>query len=134
MGWLIDNLRAGRIPDPGRRTSGEIATETLNLALKRADNLSPIVRTRHCRTLAGPTVVVMRANDSLTVKAGIVRIVYAPPEGGRSVPRQLPPNVLARSVVALAGPLRLILVPLPATDPRAIVVCGPTQSASARRG
>jgi hypothetical protein len=134
MGWLIDNFRAGRIPDPGPRPPGEIATETLDLALKRADNLAPDVRTKHCRTLDGPTVVVMRANDTLTVKAGIVRILYAPPDGGRSVPRQLPPNFLARSVIALAGPLRLILVPLPGTDPRAIVVCGPTQSASARRG
>jgi hypothetical protein len=111
-----------------------IANQTFRLSLELTHDPALLAQSKRCRPLNGTTVLVMRPNETLTVKAGVVRIVYAPTGGGHSVPLQLPPNKLSRSVVALAGPLRLLLVPLPGTDPRAIVVCGPTQSTGARSG
>jgi hypothetical protein len=131
MGWLIDNFRAGRLPSPGPRTPDQMATETLNLVLKVTGDPPRNARTRRCRPLDGPSAIVMRADETLFVKAGIVNAVYAPTGGGRSISKQLPWNILSRSVVALAGPLRLLIAPPPGYA-RPVVVCGPTQSARSR--
>ena len=131
MGWLIDNLRAGRIPDPGPRTPDEIATETLKLSLKRADNLSRVTLTTRCRPLDGPTVLVMRrrrAHRQDRHRQDRLRADRRRPLG----PPAAPAEHLVQECRRARRPAAAARRPGTRVQSRAVVVCGPTQSAGAR--
>lgn len=115
LGWLLDNRRAGRLPSPGSLKKSEIATATLKLALRP----SPTKPSTSCRTLVRPTALLLRRTDTLTLRTGAVTI-YLRVVGGRSLPR---PLAASTSVVALAGPLRLRLVPAPNPGNRPTTIC-----------
>lgn len=103
FGWLLASLPSGRIPNPGPLTPNEIATQTLRLALMPW--LSP--SRAPCHALVRPTVRRIHKGELLTVKSGGVELTYVAPDGGRSQPRPL----RSSTVVALAGPLRLHIIP-----------------------
>ena len=115
LGWLIDNLSSGRIPAPRRLTPVAIASETLTLALRR----SVTSQRSGCRPLTTPTVRVLRKGSSLRLASGTAEIVYLPAPGVASIPRPLPIG----TVVALAGPLRLRIIPTTQPSRRA-TLCG----------
>lgn len=118
LGWLLDNLRSGRIPEPGRLTANDIATETLHLALGRSTS----TQLKPCWALTRTTVRVLHKGDTLMLKAGAANIIYMPASGGRSRPEPFPPAV---ALMALAGPLRLRLAPTPSSHLSGhTVLCG----------
>jgi hypothetical protein len=114
LGWLLESLPSGRIPSPGPLTRNEIATDTLELALPS----TPHAVSSSCRKLTRPTVRVLRKRDRLTVASGAINVTYLQVGGGRSQPVRLS----RASVVALAGPLRLVFVPS-GRIPEPAVVC-----------
>jgi hypothetical protein len=116
IGWLLDNRRTGRLPSRTARTPNYIATATIALVLQPSLTAQPT----KCRRLVRPTGLVLRKGDSLTAKTGVINLIYLPAGGGRSLPRRL---AQSKSVVALAGPLRLLLVAPPRLDKQGAVVC-----------
>jgi hypothetical protein len=113
MGWLLDNR--GRIPSPGPLSRTEIATTTLNHVLQPA----PTPRLTSCRAVVAPTVLVLRKSQSLTAETGDIN-VYLQFKGVRSRQRRLPQSA---TVIALAGPLRLLLVAPAGAGSGRVVVC-----------
>ena len=103
LGWLLDSRRDHRFPAHEILRRGEIATALLKLALRP----SPTEPSTSCRTLVKPTKLILRKADRLTASTESVTI-YLRLIGGHSLPRRL---AASKSVVALAGPLRLLLVP-----------------------
>ncbi len=103
IGWLIDNLGSGRIPEPGPGTPADIATYTLKLAL--AHSKGPAAP--HCRTVAHEVVRVLEKGQSMTLKEGNAAIRLVPEVGAPSRPSLLVPG----TVKALAGPLRISVTP-----------------------
>ena len=121
IGWLLDSRRSGRIPSPKPVPPNQKATATLALVLQA----SPEQRPRSCRTLVGPTELVLHKGDSLTARTGAIDIIYLPVGGARSDPRQLssrPTGASSKTVIARAGPLRLVVSPTDAGN-RTAVVC-----------
>jgi hypothetical protein len=115
IGWLLDNRRSAHIPAPRGLTAMDRATETMNLVLRPGLQAHPTA----CRRLAAPTELVMRKADSVTVRTGVVSVIYRPAGGGRSRARRLPEST---TFVALAGPLRLLVV-APHRAQRMPVIC-----------
>jgi hypothetical protein len=115
LGWLIDSLPSGRIPPAPRLAPVAIASETLTLALRRTATSARA----SCRRLNGPTVRVLHKGSSLRLESGAAEVVYTPAPGVASIPRPLPLG----TVVALAGPLRLRIIPTPRTSGR-VTLCG----------
>jgi hypothetical protein len=113
IGWLLDSVPSGRLPSPGRLTRDQLATQTRTLALQRS-----LARPKPCRPLPHSAVRVLHEGDSLRAESGRIDVVYLASDGGESVPVQLHSGAL----VALAGPLRLRLVPQPAAH--VVVLCG----------
>jgi hypothetical protein len=118
LGWLLDNLPSGRIPAAGPLTPNQIATVTLTIALQTGESAAA---TGPCSALTRPAIRVLRRGDALTPRTGSVAVVYLAANGGRSQPRPLP---MGRTVVALAGPLRLRVAPTASHLAAQTVVCG----------
>jgi len=114
LGWLLDSLPSGRIPAAPALTPESTATETLTLALRRTRAAPP----RRCTTVTRPTNAVLTKGGVLGVRSHAVDVVYLPSDDVTSLPRRLPVG----SVVALAGPLRLRILPV-AHAGRPAVVC-----------
>lgn len=112
LGWLVDSLPSGRIPAPRHLTTAEIATQTLHLALRPAN----VPVERNCRTFRKPGIVVLDANDRVTLKSGSARITYLPPTGGAGPAERFVPTTF-ESVV---DSLRLRITP---REGAPIVVC-----------
>jgi hypothetical protein len=115
IGWLLDSVPSGRLPLPGPLTRDQLANETLILALRPS-----FARPKPCRPLPHPAVRVLHKGDSLQAKSGRIDVVYQAPDSGQSAPRHLDSDAL----VALAGPLRLRLVPRPAPADKVVALCG----------
>jgi hypothetical protein len=85
----------------------------LTLALRRT--LAP--PKGDCVTLTRPITRVLRKGDVLGVRSHAVDVVYLPADAVSSLPRRLPIG----SLVALAGPLPVRIVPVPHSGKPAIV-------------
>ncbi|MDQ1455230.1 MAG: hypothetical protein QOH28_850, partial [Actinomycetota bacterium] len=116
VGWLVDSVPSGRIPAPRPLTPTELANQTLILALRPSATAQPAP----CRLLRAPAIRVLHKGDSLRVSIGRADVIYLAQDGGHSLPTPLRTS----PVVALAGPLRLRLVPIPGGSNTPTVVCG----------
>lgn len=90
LGWLIDSVSSGRIPDPPRRTAVDVANQTLRMALRTAKQPA----TRECRTFAEPGEVVLDALQRVTLKSGLASIAYVAPDGTVSASLPFQPKTL----------------------------------------
>jgi hypothetical protein len=103
VGWLLDNVRSGRIPSPGPLTRRQVADATLDLALQQ----SAATQNYRCRALLRPTALVLRKGDSFAIGRGDVNVVLLI-NGDYSAVKRLGGMT---SWVAVADPLRLQLSP-----------------------
>jgi hypothetical protein len=104
IGWLLDGVASGRIPDPGRIDRTDAATWTLRLALDQSHSVTNKV----CRELTEPAMLLLDKGRSIGIDGGAVRVIYAPDARNESRPIVFNP-VNGRTLVALAGPLNLHL-------------------------
>jgi hypothetical protein len=116
LGWLIDSLPSGRIPEPARRPPSAIADETLALALAAS---SP-PQTRPCKTLVRPVVRTMQKGDRLTLQDANAVVTYLPNGSAPSAPKRLTPSTF----VALAGPLQLRFAQADSNADHPATLCG----------
>ena len=109
LGWLVDS--AGRIPNPPHIDPTLLATEELRFFLL------PKVVTTPVKCVAAPkaSTRVLEKQDTLTIEGGSAYVRYVPPGRARSLVETLKPG----SYVALAGPMRLRI--LPATS--GVMIC-----------
>jgi hypothetical protein len=105
-GWLVAGAESGRIPDPGPLNPVVASTWTLQ------NFLVPTSVTRavelHCAPAPASSILVLEKGDQLTIERGSVAITYVPLAGAPSL--RTPP-VKPSTLVALAGPLRVRIVP-----------------------
>jgi hypothetical protein len=113
MGWLLDGVASGRVPAPRPLTPTELANQTRVLALRPS-----IARPTPCAPLPAPVVRVLSKGESLRVTSGRADVAVLSPGGGQSLPEHLQ----ASAVAALAGPLRVRVVPARSSTP--VVLCG----------
>jgi hypothetical protein len=115
IGWLLDGVASGRVPDPGRIDRTDAATWTLRLALDQ----SRAATNKTCRSLTEPAMVLLDKGQSIGIKDGSVRVVYTPDANHSSRPIVFDP-VNGRTLMALAGPLTLHVSSNNSTLPAAI--------------
>lgn len=110
LGWLLDGVRSGRIPEPRPATPDDVATTTLKMAI--AETAGPALAA-NCKMLHRTVQQVIQREQTITVKRGTLVVVYRAPTGGQS--RAIRFHVSHRSgtltLVALAGPLLLLMTP-----------------------
>jgi hypothetical protein len=104
IGWLLDGVASGRIPDPGRIDRVDAATWTLRLSLEQSHSPTNDA----CRDLTTPATHLLEKGQSIDIEGGTIRVVHAPDATTESRPILLHP-VNGRRLVALAGPLNLHL-------------------------
>jgi hypothetical protein len=114
LGWLIDSAHAGRIPKPHDLAPVDLADETLRLALAPSQTSAP-----NCRAFRQPTRVVLQRSERITLKRGIAALQYAAPQQAPSRPMNFKPGTL----IALAGPLSLRVIPRLPQPSEPVVVC-----------
>jgi hypothetical protein len=113
LGWLIDGARSGRVPPPPPTAAIDVATETLRLALRQ----SVEVRSKACVDVRSRTVRVLEKGEGFSVSRGAVSVVYVSPSGAASRPVRFNRTLTGSlTLVASAGPLRLVLFPEPSTN------------------
>jgi hypothetical protein len=105
-GWLVAGAESGRIPDPGPINPLVVSTWTLLNFL--VPTHAPRAVELDCAPAPASSVRVLEKGDELTVKRGKVNLTYVPPRGAPSL--RTPP-VQRSTLVALAGPLRVRIVP-----------------------
>jgi hypothetical protein len=104
IGWLLDGVASGRIPDAGRIEPVDAATWTLRLALSQTHAST----SAGCHSLVDTETLTLENGQSIGIVGGAVRVVYTP--GGRARSRPVPLDPLNGHVLtALAGPLKLRL-------------------------
>lgn len=127
IGWLLDGVASGRVPDPGPLDATHVADATLRLALHqsgrprsqgRDDAFLRVIGERavgerqakeDCGSPAvAPAQVVLEKGRSIGIHGGRVGVAYFTPEGARSHLVSFEPS-LGHDLVALAGPLTLRL-------------------------
>jgi hypothetical protein len=115
MGWLLDGIPSGRVPDPGPLSPYERANQTLILAVRPSGG----VPTLRCRPLRAASERVLVKGDALRAASGRVDVTYLAPGGARSASIRL----ASKPMLVFAGPLRVQLVPFAelGKDP---VLCG----------
>jgi hypothetical protein len=94
LGWMLDSLPSGRIPQPPPRTPTQIANVSLQLALPPTDDATGAA----CATLDAPIERVLARGDRLTVREGRATITYVPATGAPSTPRAFPPSTVVSVV------------------------------------
>jgi hypothetical protein len=114
LGWLLDSVPSGRVPNPPPLTPKDIANTSLQLALQ--ESRPPV--TTSCAALTAPTVRTLRRGDRLTLQSGNATITYVPADGVPSAPKPFRP----RTVSVAAEHLRVRLAPAAGAGPT--VVCG----------
>ncbi len=116
LGWLIDSLPSGRIPEPPARPPAAISNETLALALVPSN----LPQTGPCETLIRPVVRTVQKDQRLTLRDANATVTYVPQGRAPSAPMPITPATF----IALAGPLQLRIAPVNSnTSPRA-TLCG----------
>jgi hypothetical protein len=116
LGWLIDSLPSGRIPQPGPRAPVAISNQTLALALAPSNTL----QTTPCQALLRPVTLALQKGRRLTLHGGNATVVYLPDQGVPSAPAPITPSTF----VALAGPLRLRVTPANSNGDHPPTLCG----------
>jgi hypothetical protein len=113
LGWLIDGVRSDRVPPPEPMSAKDRTTEILRLALRP----TTAGRTGSCAAIRGPTQLVLRRGEAVSVARGTVEVVYVPVSAARSRPvhfgRSLTGTLM---LVAETGPLRLVLTSSPSNN------------------
>jgi len=118
LGWLVDSLPSGRIPSPGPLTQTQIATQTLDLALR-----PPLLRNKTlpppatCHPLVRAERRVVKIFERLTLATGSATITYFPASGAPSKPLPFEPR---QTLVATTGPLDIEITP----ELRPVSLCG----------
>jgi len=104
FGWLLGGAASGKIPGPGTLNPFFTSTYVRESFLASA----PAPNAPHCAPAPAASILVLQRGRKLTVERGNVVVRYAPFGGTPSFPVTIRPS----TVVALAGPLRLRIVPL----------------------
>jgi hypothetical protein len=113
LGWLLEEVASGRIPEPDSISSVDAATATLYVALNQKPDL---LRTKTCSNATTPVEVQLSPFQSIGIH-GVVRVVYTTTAGVKSRPVMFSPKNFVvgksgaffqgRRLVALTGPLTL---------------------------
>jgi len=114
LGWLIDGVRAGRVPRAEDVSATDLADETLRLALVPSSTPA-----RTCRTIRQATRLVLESTQRITLKRVITTLQYVDPQRVSSRPVRFKPGTLT----ALAGPLPLLVTPGSNPTAEAVVLC-----------
>jgi hypothetical protein len=115
MGWLRAGVRSGRIPAPARPPDAAlVATNRLRLSLRQVD----LPRGRGCPVLRGPVDRLLQAGDRSAIGNGAVGVRLLGPAGPVGSPAAYGNTLLGagpddHELVAVAGPLRVRIAPLP---------------------
>ena len=104
LGWLVDN--ADKLPKPGFLFPVTRSTFAIQLLLVPT-HVQPSVR---CEPVPRSAIHVLAKGQRLTFEGGNVSVAYLPVGGTRSLPQVVKPS----TVVALVGPLRIIVKPIDA--------------------
>jgi hypothetical protein len=105
-GWLVAGAESGRIPDPGRINPVVASTWTLQNFLVAVPVTNAV--DLHCEPAPPASIRTLEKGDRLTIERGNVNITYVPLGGAPSL--RTPP-VQPSTLEALAGPLRVRIVP-----------------------
>jgi hypothetical protein len=105
-GWLIDN--AGKLPGPGVLFPIEVSTFVRQLFLVPSSPTSAV----HCEPVPRSSIRTLAKGEKLTFERGAASVAYIPLGGVRSALQVNEVN--SSTVVALVGPLRVIIKPLTA--------------------
>jgi hypothetical protein len=106
-GWLIAGADSGRIPDPRPINPVVASTWTLQNFLVPVSVIQ--AQELHCVPMPASSVRTLQKGDRLTVERGSVNLTYVPLGGAPSLRT---PTVKASTLEALAGPLRVRIVPV----------------------
>ena len=106
-GWLVAGAESGRIPDPGPINKFVASTWTLRNFLVPTRVTRPVEL--RCDPAPASSIRVLEKGDQLTIERGNVNITYVPLGGAPSL--RTPP-VKPSTLEALAGPLRVRIVPV----------------------
>jgi hypothetical protein len=98
IGWLLDGVRSGRIPSPGRISPHAVASLTFLVALR--STRAPM-RANTCARMAPGQTLALRAADKLAV-TGVVHLRYLPPAGRAPPPVNLGSLGTQRAFVVVA--------------------------------
>ena len=104
FGWLLGAAADGRLPGPGPVNAVQRSTWTLQYFLVPAS----VTSTPQCAPAKKFAVRVLDRGQKITIERGNVYVRYMPIGGAPSFGRRL---VKPSTLVALAGPLRLLFVP-----------------------
>jgi hypothetical protein len=104
LGWLIDSLPSGRIPSPGPLTQKQVATETLDLALRPAK----FGTRKACGVVREPEQRVLQQLQRISLLTGSAKIRYVAPDGVKSLPAFFGGGT---SLISMAGPIRIEISP-----------------------
>jgi hypothetical protein len=124
LGWLLDGVADGRIPEPPAPTASERATYELLLSLSQAPARRPL---EGCRPLERPVQRTLRAGDAIGIRNGEVRITRLGP--GPVISDDMGYGTTFRTgdrehvVEVLAGPLEVDVRPVPNAFLGTVALC-----------
>jgi hypothetical protein len=117
IGWLLDGVRSGRIPEPRNVTAASEAQATLFILLHQSTEQ---VSTRDCVAVVRPLTLQVRRGDVLVFRGGPPSAALRTANGRTSPPRVFP-AFRGSTVRAEGGPVTLVVDPL--KPPSRRVVC-----------
>jgi len=113
VGWILNGVASGRVPDPGPIDPVHAATTSLTLALRQ----SRFGRAKEpCQTLGSPVTRRLEKGESMGIDGGTLAVVYLPAAGDASNPLRFSGANRPR-LLAATGPLTLRLSPVAGTKP-----------------
>jgi hypothetical protein len=113
VGWILDGVASGRVPDPGPIDPVDAATTSLALALRQSPKGSA---KEPCQTLKSPVARRLEKGESMGIDGGTLEVVYLPETGDASHPLRFNGADRPR-LAAMTGPLTLRLSPVPGSKP-----------------
>jgi hypothetical protein len=118
IGWLLDGVKSGRIPEPIRLAPQTAALATLRLSLRQTDHQSKVGK---CRRLKEPVQLRLEKGQMLGIKGGPVRVFDRAPHANPFSFFGFDPEH-GETFVAEAGPVNVTL--MAANPTRLVVLCG----------
>jgi hypothetical protein len=112
VGWLLDGVASGRLPDPGASTAKEAADNAFRLSLEQSDHPKG---SRRCRPLGKPVTLHLNKGDSFGIRegsfaGGSVRVSPMPDQGLATVALSFNPE-RGNTLAAVSGPLAVRAAP-----------------------
>ena len=106
IGWLLDGVASGRLPDPGAITAKEAADNTFRLSLEQSNKPE---RARRCQPLGKPVTLRLNKGDAFGIRegsfaGGSVRVSPMPGQGLATVALSFNPE-RGNTLAAASGPL-----------------------------